>query len=334
MNPSRIVEMASAFYESCVLFAASDLGIFECLGKAQDCTAEDVAANCSLDPRGARLLLNACAALQLVRKEGDRYSNTPESEAFLVPGSPSYLGGAIRYNRDVYPAWGRLPELVRNGQPVERPESHLGDDPERTRTFVMAMHGRAMGIGRAVVPQLKLDNCRSLLDVGGGPGTYSVLLAQANPQLSCTVLDLPEVVKVADDLIREQKMQERVRTLPGDYHTTPFPPGQDAVIFFGVLHQEAPDAIRGLMARAYEALAPGGKVYVLDMMTDATHTQPVFSALFAVNMALTAQHGWVFSDTELKSWMEEAGFADFQCRPLPPPMPHWLACAAKPRTGQ
>ena len=28
MDPNRIVDMASAFYESCVLFAASDLGIF------------------------------------------------------------------------------------------------------------------------------------------------------------------------------------------------------------------------------------------------------------------------------------------------------------------
>ena len=29
MNPSRIMQMASAFQESCLLFAASDLGIFK-----------------------------------------------------------------------------------------------------------------------------------------------------------------------------------------------------------------------------------------------------------------------------------------------------------------
>ena len=47
---------------------------------------------------------------------------------------------------------------------------------------------------------------------------------------------------------------------------------------------------RALMRKAYGALVPGGLVNVMDMMTDATHTQPPFSALFAVNMALTTQN--------------------------------------------
>ncbi len=241
MNPTRVVEMASAFYDSCILFAASDLGIFDCLNRTTSATAETVAAECNLDRRGARLLLDACVALKLLAKTNNTYANTPESQTFLVSGSPAYLGGAIRYNRDVYPAWGKLSQLAQTGAPVERPEIHLGDDPQRTRTFVLSMHGRAMGIGRSVVPQLPLVDCRQLLDVGGGPGTYSVLMAQANPELNCTVLDLPAVVDVADELIAQQQMQDRVKTIPGDYHTTPFPPNQDAIAFFGMLHQEAPE---------------------------------------------------------------------------------------------
>jgi ubiquinone/menaquinone biosynthesis C-methylase UbiE len=329
MNPSRIVEMASAFYDSCALFAASDLGLFDCLHRSPGATAEGVAHDCRLNPRGTRLLLDACVALGLLTKTDETYANTPESDTFLVAGSPGYLGGAIRYNRDVYPAWGKLAQLAQTGHPVEPPELHLGDDPERTRTFVLSMHGRAMGIGRSVVPQLPLADCRRLLDVGGGPGTYSVLMAQANPELACTVLDLPAVAAVADELIAQQQMQDRVKTLPGDYRTTPFPQDQDAIAFFGMLHQESPESIATLFAKAYDALAPGGRVFVLDMMTDTTHTQPAFSALFAVNMALTTQNGWVFSDRELETWLTEAGFTDFECNPLPPPMPHWLATATK-----
>ena len=63
------------------------------------------------------------------------------------------------------------------------------------------------------------------------------------------------------------------------------------------------------------------------MMTDATHTAPKFSALFAVNMALTTENGWVFADTELKEWLREAGFKPGETRPVPPPMPHWLVDA-------
>ena len=66
------------------------------------------------------------------------------------------------------------------------------------------------------------------------------------------------------------------------------------------------------------------------MMTGPDRTTPPFSALFAINMALTAQNGWVFSDAELRGWCEAAGLTAFDCRPVPPPMPHFLAKAAKP----
>jgi SAM-dependent methyltransferase len=329
LKPDSIIATANAFYESCVLFAASDLGVFAALAARPNQDAAALALACNLDPRGARLLLDACVAIGLLAKTGERYANTPEAAVFLVPGSPADLSGAIRYNRDVYAAWGKLPELVRTGQPVEKPELHLGGDKARTRAFVLSMHGRAMGIGRSVVPMLDLSGRKCLFDVGGGPGTYSAMIAKANPQISCTVLDLPGIVAVADELLASQDLGERVRTVAGDYHTATFPPGMDAVIFFGVLHQESPGSISDLFRRAYASLNPGGIVYILDLMTDATHTQPKFPALFAVNMALTTPNGWVFSDAELGGWLECAGFGNFTCRPVPPPMPHWLASAVK-----
>jgi ubiquinone/menaquinone biosynthesis C-methylase UbiE len=186
-----------------------------------------------------------------------------------------------------------------------------------------------MAIGRAVLDLVDLSGCKVILDIGGGPATYSMLLAQRYGLAKCRVIDLPEVIKVARDLAAGHPEEGNLELIAGDYHTAPFPAGNDAALFFGVLHQESPAAIRKLLERAFGALRAGGRVFVLDMMTDATHTSPRFSALFAVNMALTTESGWVFSDQELKGWIEEAGFADFSCRPLPPPMPHWLASARK-----
>jgi SAM-dependent methyltransferase len=329
MNPNRIVDMASAVYEAAVLFAASDLGVFKTLAGAGRADLETLVGACGLDRRGGRILLDACVAIGLLEKEGGRYRNSPEAAVFLVPGSPADLSGAIRYNRDVYAAWGRLKEMVLTGKPVERPETHLGEDTERTRTFVMAMHGRAVGIGRAVVPLLELGGRKRVLDVGGGPGTYSVMIAEANPGVECLVVDLPGVAEIAAEIIASAGMEGRVKTVAGDYHTVPFPGGNDAVLFFGVLHQENPQAIRDLLGRAYDALAPGGIVYILDMMTDAGRARPKFSALFSINMALTTEDGWVFSDEDLAGWLADAGFREFSTRPLAPPMPHWLASARK-----
>ncbi len=329
-DPARIMKMASAFYDSGVLFAASDLGLFGKLAELGSADAAVLAAALRLDERGARIILDACVAVKLLEKTGDTYRNTPESAMFLVPGSPADLSNAIRYNRDIYGAWGRLADLARTGKPVEQPELHLGQDLSRTRTFVMAMHYRALAIGRAVLPRLDLTGRTQLLDVGGGPGTYSVLLAQRHPQLCCTVLDLPGVASIASELIRSAMPDDRVKTMPGDYRETVFPGGNDVVLFFGMLHQESPESIIKLMQKAYESLRPGGVVYVLDMMTDASHTQPPFSALFAVTMALTTENGWVFSSDELRQWTEQAGFGDFTVQPAGANMPHWLAQARKP----
>jgi ubiquinone/menaquinone biosynthesis C-methylase UbiE len=330
MDPNRIVDMASAFYESAALFAASDLGIFQNLDELGEADLDAVVSACGLDPRGGRILLDACVALGLLEKHDGRYRNAPEAALYLVPGSPTDLSGAIRYNRDVYGAWGRLKEMALTGKPVERPETHLGEDPARTRAFVMAMHGRALGIGRAVVPFLDLAGRRKVLDVGGGPGTYSVLIADAHPGIECVVMDLPDVVEIATELIEKAGLAGRVKTLAGDYLAVPFPEGNEAVLLFGVLHQESPESIRALLRRAHAALAPGGVIYVLDMMTDASRARPKFSALFSVNMALTTEHGWVFSEDDLAGWLAEAGFADRSSRPLPPPMPHRLVSARKP----
>ena len=329
-NPDRILELASVFYDSCILFTASDLGVFNTLDEIGAATSDVLAKTLSLDPRGARLIMDGCVAVGLLEKTGDAYHNSVLSSTFLVSGKPGDLSEAIRYNRDVYAAWGNLAQLVKTGCPVERPQLHLGTNEDRTRTFVMSMHARAVWMRRAVIPMMNLSGRKRLLDVGGGPGTFSVLLAQAYPDLACTVLDLPDIVKIARELIEQQQMDERVITLAGDYHTTGFPENNDVVHILGVLHQESPESIQRILKKAHDAMVPGGLIHVLDVMTDATHTAPKFSALFAVNMALTTDHGWVFSDRELQDWLAMAGFVRISVRPLPAPMPHWLVSAEKP----
>lgn len=329
-DAASIIEMTNAFCASQVLFASSDVGVFAFLARSPDSSADQIAAGCDLNPRAGRLLLDACVAVGLLAKQNGRYRNSEHAERFLVPGSPTDLSSAIRYNRDVYEAWGKLSQFARTGKPVERPEVHLGEDPERTRDFVLAMHGRAMGIGRAVVSELKLGGRRKLLDLGGGGGTYSALIAKRFPGITCTVIDLPGVLAVAEELLAEQGVADRVQTVSGDLHTIELPGGHDAAILFGVLHQESPDGIADILQRTYEALAPGGILYVMDMMTDVTGACPQFSALFAVNMALTTHDGCVCSDEQLCTWLTQAGFSGVAVSPLEPPMPHWLAEAHKP----
>ena len=337
-NVSEIVDLASAYYGSAVLFAAIDRGVFAAVEKSG--ALADVVAATGGNARGMRLLLDACVAEGLLEKDGESYRNTSAGKAALVPGGPADLTKAIRYNRDVYPAWGKLAEFVLTGKPVERPEVHLGEDAARTKAFAAAMFGRAMGIGKGVIGMVAPflasasrrdgDGTVRVLDLAGGPGAYAILMCQADPGTRCVTVDLPAISAEAKGYVAQFGLSDRIECRAGDYHADEYEAGAyDAVTIFGALHQESPEAIADILKRANRALKPEGRLLVLDMMTDRTHAAPKFSALFAVNMALTTANGWVFSDEELKGWMREAGFEPGETRPVPPPMPHWLVTSVK-----
>jgi len=158
--------------------------------------------------------------------------------------------------------------------------------------------------------------------VGGGPGTYSALFVARHPGLRSVVLDLPDVVAIAAEIIGEMGVSDRVETLGGSYFDTPFPVGQDVVLISGVFHRETPDTCRDLIRRGREALVPGGLLVVSDVMTDASGVAPPFATLFGLNMLLTAPHGGVHRDADVAEWIRAAGLSDVQVKPFPPPMPH------------
>lgn len=327
-DPSTIVRLSTAYWESQTLLTANRLRVFDALAEGAR-SADEVAAQLSLDPRATALFLRACAGLGLLQEKEGRFENSPAAAAFLVTRSPAFMGNVIRYSDQLYATWGSLEGALRSGKPALPAETYLGDDPARTRGFVQAMHERALGIARALVGIVDLQGRRFMLDVGGGPGTYSVLLTQRFPGLRAEVLELPGVAAVARELVAAAGASDRVALRDGDYHTAPFGEGKDVVLMSGMFHRESEQACRSLVRRAADCLIAGGLLVVSDVFTDEGGTRPAFAALFGLNMMLTAPYGGVHSDSDVKRWMAGAGFADLRVVPLPPPMPHRVVLGVK-----
>ena len=329
-DPAAVLQLTTAYWASLVLLSANRLGVFAALAE-EPRSATATAAACGADPRSMEMLLNACVGQGLLAKRDGVFSNTPAVESLLVPGRPAYLGDGLEYALDLVPVWGQLARAVREGGPALPPEAILGDDPEKTRHFVLAMHNRAKGVARSLAAALDLSGRRRLLDVGGGPGTYSVLLVGQTPGLEATVLDLPAVVEIAAELIAEAGCADRVDTLAGDYKQTELPPGNDVVLMSGMMHRETADQCRRLLRRAFEALSPSGLVVVSDVFfASEDKTTPPFAGLFALNMMLTSADGSAHSLPEMQRWMTAAGFTGLEVRPLPPPLPHSMVLGVRP----
>ena len=331
-NPALLMQMGLAHRSSAVLFAALDVDVFSPLAPGAQ-TAAALASALGAHLPALRLLLDACVAEGLLTADGDRYANTPLADAFLVKGRPAYSANQFKYAQNLYAAWGQLADLVRTGRPPMPPEIILGQDKAQTRAFVMAMHERARGIGSVLAHFVSLEGRRRLLDIGGGPGTYSVSLVQQTPGLRATVLDVPGVLEVTRELVDASGYADRVELVPGDYLTSAFGSGYDVALLSGMMHRETPDSCRLLLRKAFAALDPGGLAIVSDVFfDDDLKRTPPFAVYFALNMMLTSHDGSAHASTEMADWMRGEGFADVNIRELPKPNPHTLVLGIKPGT--
>jgi len=313
-----------------VLFTASELDVFTRIHEGRT-TVDALATACGVQREPLRMVLEWCVADGTLTSDGTHYQNTPATLAYLVKGQPAYAANGLKYAQDLYPAWGGLTQLVKTGRPAIDPESILGDDKEKTRAFIYAMHERARGLGSVLPAGVDFSGRRRLLDVGGGPGTYSIALVQKTPGLTSTVLDLPGVLEITREIVAANGCLDRISFLPGDYLTTPFGSGFDAALLSGMMHREHEQECRLLLRKSFEAMEPGGLIVVSDVFfdDDAKNTPP-FALSFALNMMLTSNHGSAHAKTEMSRWMRETGFTQIDLRPLPPPNPHTLVVGIKP----
>lgn len=333
-SPAPLTQMATAYWSSMALLSLNELGAFAAMGPG-GATATALAEALSCDERALAMLLNAGVSLGLVGKDGvgDNALFRPSalSGAFLVPGGPAFLGGALKFAFDVFAAWGRLPEAVRTGAPQLAEQEYLGGDAERTERFVRGMHGRAMGSAQGIAGGLDLSDSTRLLDVAGGSGAFSILLCRRHPALQATVCDLPGVLAVSERIIAEVGLADRVGTAAWDLRVgTGLPEGHDAALVSGVLHRLDATAARALLRQVHAALQPGSMVALADVMLDDTGAGPPASALFALNMLLTAPGGGAHRAADHVDWLLAEGFVDAQIRPLPPPAMHTLVVARRP----
>jgi hypothetical protein len=322
---------ATQYWPSALLLTAVRLDLFS-LVPAEGIAAPALARSSGCSQRHLELLLDALAAHEFLEKRGDLYFNAVDSALYLRRESPAYLGGALAFAQDLYAPWGNLDETVRSGIPAS-PARHLGAGPEETRHFVRAMHERALALGPALLAGFELDGARTLLDLGGGPGTLSLQLCRRQPGLAATVLDLPPVAEQARLLLEAQGAGPEIRVVAGSYlddldavlEGARF----DAVLLSGQMHQESPEDCRRILAGARGRLNDRGRLYLVDIMTDGGKTSPRFATLFGINMSLMRPNGGVHSRADMAGALEREGFRVVREGQVPLDYPYAWFLAAK-----
>ncbi|HLJ16026.1 MAG TPA: class I SAM-dependent methyltransferase [Bryobacteraceae bacterium] len=311
MTPAPILDLIEAFRRSKTMFAAVSLGIFD---RLQEGPAEAHALGGN--PDAMERLLDACVGLQLLKKCGCEYANTPLAEKYLCRSSPDTLRGYILYSDKVlYPMWGHLEEAVLEGTHRWHQTfgvdgalfSHFFKTPEATREFLNGMHGFGQISSPSIVAAFDLSRFRRMVDLGGATGHLALAAVERYPGLQAAVFDLPPVMPVAREFAAG-----RIEVIEGDFFSDPLPEA-DLFSLGRILHDWSEEKIRRLLVKIYDRLPAGGALLVVEKLLSEDKAGPIPAQMQSLNM-LVVTEGKERTVTEYTALLKAAGFTEVEGR--------------------
>jgi ubiquinone/menaquinone biosynthesis C-methylase UbiE len=314
LNPEPLHQNMYSFAPSRVLFTGVRLAVFSHIASGLH-TSDAIARRSHADKRGMRMLLNALVACQLLIKKrlaGDwQYRLTPLAAKYLVQSSPDYMGSMIEQDR-MWDSWERLPDCVVSGQPI-----HRVDDEEWGKEFfpnlVRSLHVISREPAQRAAEALGAGNSHKglrVLDVACGSGVWGIGIAEADPEARVTALDFPAILQETKKYVQRHALDDRYDYMPGDVTQAKFGKRQyDLALLGHVVHIIGERASKRLFRKLHNALRPGGRLMIAEMIPNDQRTGPPFPVFFALNMLLNSAVGDTYTLSEFRSWLKEAGFA-------------------------
>ena len=253
-NIGTLLSTSNAYWKGCTLQAGVRLGIFSFLGSGEG-NLQEIYRNIGTDERATGLLLDALTAMGLLEKRKSGYSNCEAASEFLVQDSPQYMGNIILHHHHLVDGWARLHEAVEQGNPIVK--RSYGEEQER-EAFLMGMFNLAMVNAPKVAEELDLSKRRKLLDLGGGPGTYSIHFCLKNQNLAATIFDRPTTRPFAEKTVERFALSDRITFIGGDFTTDEITGGPYDVAWLShILHSNGLKECQQIIEKTVQAMELG-----------------------------------------------------------------------------
>ncbi|WP_188189736.1 methyltransferase [Nonomuraea sp. SYSU D8015] len=301
--------------------AARSLGLFDALA-AGPLTTDELAEAVGAAPDGLDQLLGLLRATGYVERRDGRHANTPATAAWLCSTSPVDYGRILGlWQAIVEEQWAGLAAAVRSGTPAGGFYTWLAGRPDLSSAFHDLQRGLAEWLAEEVVSLVPLPEAsKSLLDLGGGHGSYAEAFCRAYPGLSGTIVD-SAVAERSDGNLTWRAADLLTADLPGE---------QDVTVLFNVLHGFGAADAAALVTKAAGTLRAGGLLIVLESMSEhrGNAADLAFSAGFSLNLWHT-QGGGLHAPDTIRGWLEAAGCTAGPWRELTRSPAHALLTANK-----
>jgi precorrin-6B methylase 2 len=305
-----LLQIAERFFDSVTLFALFETGVFKILSSGPK-TLQEIQEKICGNEESLRATLDAAVALKLLTLQDGRYG---ASELLLDclghEDSSVYIGEWIAFLHVFITPLAQLGDAIR----TERTSGALFEDmtgdnvPAKRMAAAVDAYARSRGI--EIADRLDFSKTRRLLDLGCGPGTYSLAIVERNPSIRATLVDLPDPIAEARRLAAARKMGDRLEFIAADamhYHPDqPF----DTVLISNALHMIGPAESIELLKHVFSLLLPGGRLIVQAQYLHDDRVSPRWPTLLSLMLRVATPNGRNHAISETKQWMEQAGFRD------------------------
>lgn len=333
LTNGKFMEFSMLHYDSIAFLVFNDLGVAPFMAN-NHASPKDVAQHFNLSVRAAAILMATMCRQGILdvavdndeSLEAVQYVLTEPAKLFLA--HPDGKESTVNFVKTWHDNFFTAEALLEASRPpaddeVDKMSQHLKETDEEQRNnargFMKHMNAQSYSCAQAFPDVLGLGSGEeeiTMVDVGGGSGVYTIAAAKANPKLKGLIFDLASVKPVTEEFLEEADMMERIKVVPGDFFSDqPFPTA-DIVLFANIIHDWDDETNLSLLQKAFDALRPGGRVVVSELLLadDIRSSSPSSTSMNVVMLQWTK--GRQYRPKELKSMMKQVGFSTTDVKTL------------------
>lgn len=318
--PHPIIDSLTYVIAGRVLQVSIKLDLFETL-KKEDLATDQVAKKVAISEEGAKVLLECLEALGYLEQNNEKFGITKRGKRFLLNESPARMKNIVLFTDYVFGALNNLEQSVKAGGPKDVNLDVFTKD--QWEVFNNAMEEIGKSNVKQVIGMIPFPKgAKKLLDIGGSHGLHSIEACNRLPYLSATILDLKPVERIANNVIKRNKISNRVNFKVGSFfNKEDIGKGYDVVFAFNVIHGLNSAKNKKLTEEVYNSLNKGGIYVVMDQIKEARGSSQL-SKVVATTMGVMLFNqagGRTYSYNEVNSWMIDSGFKSTKMKKMRDP---------------
>lgn len=299
--------------------ALRNLGILEHIFQKNKAKIKEVATALNLPQYGVKVLLEAGLSLEMVYRK-DNYFFLTKTGYFILRDEKTNIN--MNFTQDVnYLAVNYLEESIVNGKPEGLKQlgswntvyEGLSELPEKVKkSWFDFDHYYSDYTFPEVMPILFENNPKTILDVGGNTGKFSIKCAKYNPDVQITILDLPGQTKVARQKIEKAELSERIKTIDINLleDSSAFPKGNEVIWMSQFIDCFSLEQILEIFRKAHEAMDEHSSFYILETFWDLQRFEASTYSLHATSLYFTAVangNSQMFHSQDILDLIEKSG---------------------------